>query len=370
MKSLLSFITESEDKMSPTKEWMREHYELFNKIYFNYDLPDVNDVILIVRKVNEDWLGCQGENIRYYISEDHMENGMYIMYSEANGQKGQYNKGRWTLYPIVDESSRIYNIVELEPYIYLSPKYKFTETEMEDTLIHEMIHLWTFKDGLAPKRAHGKEFKAKCKEIRELAKSKYGKTYHLTTYCNDMTSTEMSDAEKNKITKELQASASKGGGIISLYFTFDPDKVKGTKWPQTDRFLFCTKNMLSKIVDEIQQNDKDKLLHMYVSTTSYEPICLKYGKFSTVRGYRYWDLNNYRDAKEFLLKDATDILVKNESLNESKKPYIKPMINVIEIPAETNMSAINLEDIVNGFKDESSEQTGTKENDNNLITVK
>lgn len=52
---------------------------------------------------------------------------------------------------------------------------KFTETDMEDTLIHEMIHYYTYKDGLAPKQAHGTEFRKVCDYIRALAKQKHGK---------------------------------------------------------------------------------------------------------------------------------------------------------------------------------------------------
>ena len=58
--------------------------------------------------------------------------------------------------------------------IRISTRFDLPEAEVEDTLIHEMIHYWIAWKGLRDSSTHGKIFRAKMKEINEL----YGR--HLT----------------------------------------------------------------------------------------------------------------------------------------------------------------------------------------------
>ena len=58
--------------------------------------------------------------------------------------------------------------------IRISTKFDLPEAEIEDTLIHEMIHYWIVLNGLRDSSTHGRLFRAKMKEINEL----YGR--HLT----------------------------------------------------------------------------------------------------------------------------------------------------------------------------------------------
>ena len=158
-----------------------------------------------------------------------------------------------------------------------------------------------------------------------------------------------------------------GGGVVGVYLVLN-DKVLETKWPYTKRFFFCTKSMLPKIINEIKSYESKYLSNIYVSENSYEKISNIYGVFKLVNTYRFWDINQYKKAEEILLKESTDIL--NESLNEAKKPYIKPEMFMYEIPANTDLSNIDLEDIVNAkIEDENKETNGTPENDKNMISI-
>ena len=56
----------------------------------------------------------------------------------------------------------------------ISTRFDLPEAEIEDTLIHEMIHYWIAWKGLRDSSTHGRLFRAKMKEINEL----YGR--HLT----------------------------------------------------------------------------------------------------------------------------------------------------------------------------------------------
>ena len=369
MKKLTNYIIESLGKFTPTREWVIEHYDKFNAELFNNELPTSKEVYLSTHRSKTSELGCQGFHKRFYISSQHVKNDMYEMRVPKPGQyigiHGGWKNGRqYNEYNLTEENSRpIRSILELDPFIYINTNYIVTEHSIEDTLIHEMIHLWVSKDGLEPKRAHGKEFKRKCNETRKLAKKLYDIDYELTTYANNHDEYEYDDKKKSEEEKIIEKNKKRGGGVLGVYIWLN-DEVKKTKWPFTRRFFFCTKSMFRHIIAEVKRFDKDHITNIYVSENSYEPISKKYGIFKIVNTYRFWAIEHYKQAEEFLMKDAKDIY--NENLNEDKKPYIKPEITMIEIPADTNLSDIDLENIVNGFDAEDTKNS--PENEKNMIT--
>ena len=62
-----------------------------------------------------------------------------------------------------------------EPYIKISSRYNMTQSEYENTLIHEMCHVadYIWHDFEEPKRSHGKGFKEMCKYVKEKTNGKY-----------------------------------------------------------------------------------------------------------------------------------------------------------------------------------------------------
>ena len=374
MKNLVQYILEASEKIHPTKEWMIEHYKKFNKELFNGELPGTDIVSLEAQrfksKAHVNALGMQGFGKTFFISKDHMENGMYKMLVIIPGKNISYRSSGRDWNPIItDENSRsVDSCVELRPWIWMNTMYLFSEDQLEDTLIHEMVHLWVSKDGLEPKQAHGKEFKKKCNEVRKLAKEKYGKDYELETKAKRKDEYEYDDQKKQETAALIQKNKKRGGGIVGVYIILDeavmndPDEV-----PYIERFLFCTKRVLPKILNEIKWYSKKHLKNIYVSEDSYEKMCEIYGIFQTMTSYRFWNVDNYKQANEIMLKDAQDIL--KESLNEAKKPYIKPEIFIYEIPADTNLSDIDMEDIINAKIDDE-EKKGSSENNKNIIDPK
>ena len=80
--------------------------------------------------------------------------------------------GRLTWRPVRDWRGRI---VRREDFVIrISRRFDLPEAEVEDTLIHEMIHYWIGWKGIADTSTHGRQFRAKMKEINSL----YGR--HLT----------------------------------------------------------------------------------------------------------------------------------------------------------------------------------------------
>ena len=56
-----------------------------------------------------------------------------------------------------------------ECYIRISTRLDFPQSEVEDTIIHEMIHYWIYFKRLKDSSAHGKIFRAKMEEINRVS---------------------------------------------------------------------------------------------------------------------------------------------------------------------------------------------------------
>ena len=379
MKDIIQYIFESLDKIAPRTEWLREHYDKYNKELFEGELPSSKNVYITAYRHKTKELGCQGFQKRFYVSSEHMRNGMYEMWIPKPGKyigiRGGWKNGRqYHEYILNNETSMpVKSILDLDPYISINTSYVFTETELEETLIHEMIHLWVSKDCLEPKQAHGKEFKQKCNEIRKLAKEKYDIEYPLTTTANNHDGYKESDKDAEETKKIIEKNKKRGGGIVGVFIICN-EEIKKTKIKCDKRFFFCTKRVLSKIMEDVYYYNKGCIDHIYVSEDSYEKMCNEYGLFSTVTTYKFWDANNYKKSMEIMTKNAEDIFGKGifaENLNEDKKPYIKPQIFMYEIPENTDLSNINIEDIINSLNQSIDDEIkGSSKNDKKIIDPK
>lgn len=376
MKLFSEYILEAEEKVKATKEWMERNYNKFNKDLFNNELPRIGDVRLEAKKFRKNdayALGMQGFGRTFFISREWMENGMYRMRVVIPGKPMSFRIKRSGMEPILtNENTRdVTSCIELQPWIWMNESYVQTKLGLEDTLIHEMIHLWVSKDGLEPKQVHGKEFTKKCNETRKLAEKLYGVKYQLTTRANNRSEFDYSDERKEELNNIIQTNKKRGDGILGVYLVLN-ENAKEQRTPWTKRFFFCTKRMLPKILEEVKYYEKKYLVHIYISENSYEDMCKRYGVFRRINKYKFWNGDYYKEAEKYMTTDATDIIkdVLNESLDEAKKPYIKPEIFMYEIPANTNLSEISLEDIINSqIEDENEPETkGSEENDKNMAT--
>lgn len=384
MKSLVQFILEAQTK--PTVEWMEEHYEKYNKELFDNELPEKITLGIIDKKT--DALGWQGFAKTFYMWKSKMRNGMYISYVPKPDKAERIEQARWKR-RIINYVETVFDEVtsceELMPFIELNPKYKFSDYQKEDTMIHEMIHLWVSRNALQPKQAHGKEFRRKCDEIRAKAEKLYGVKYKLTTYA-----THEEDEDKDfkvdreaqtEITKEIVRASKKGGGVVSVYMVFDREKmpmdtISDIKMRQyTKRFFFCTKAVLSKMTNDIAK--AKGLKDVYISTSSYIPFVEKYGKIRTINKFgAFWDATEY-DEKLFMEgadnhQTFNESLVVNEGLLDKLKNIAKRIMSAfLVIDKKTPTSEINIEDMMNYAEEhqDGEEQSGSSKNDNKMIEI-
>ena len=111
--------------MKPTVEYLEERFDTFNGMCFEGALPRI---------------------------PSHLSNARSFV-------------GRLQYRPVRDWRGRI---VRREDFVLrISARFDLPEAEVEDTLIHEMIHYWIALEGIKDSSTHGKVFRAKMKEINE-----------------------------------------------------------------------------------------------------------------------------------------------------------------------------------------------------------
>ena len=111
--------------MKPTVEYLEERFDTFNRMCFEGVLPRIP---------------IRLSNARSFV-------------------------GRLQYRPVRDWLGRI---VRREDFVLrISTRFDLPEAEIEDTLIHEMIHYWIALEGIRDTSTHGKAFRAKMKEIND-----------------------------------------------------------------------------------------------------------------------------------------------------------------------------------------------------------
>lgn len=330
MKSLIDYIKESTYEKIST-EWMIEHYNKFNAEYFFNELPNAEEIDIQYtygKLIKGSLLGVQGFHETGIYFRNKLKNGKYIMHFQSSLEE-------------------VTNILDMKPYIYINSNIPMSMTKYEDTLIHEMIHLWTSIDCAYPKQAHGKEFKAKCNKIRKMAKDKYNIDYELTTYA----SKENENFDVESIIKD-QLKGKNVKNIVGLFISFNAEKLKDPK--QGEIFLFCTRNVSNKLINYVTKYYKEFNPTIYVTENTYEKICV-YCEcvFKTVTSLRYYILDNYKE-KQFIYETMTktnEIITEdkiNESYwNEMPRKLTKKDIEGIKycVPADVNLSDADIDDI-------------------------
>lgn len=324
MISLSEYILES--SVNVTTAWMEKMYAEFNNTLFDGKLPKC---LLEAKKLKNKMLGMFSFKEKMWMCNPR----------QINGAK----KYRICLYS--DKKTPIDDISEIEPTISMNTDGAFRdETAMESTLVHEMIHFYTYKDGWAPAMAHGKEFKTLCTIIGNRAEKAYGKKLDLSVYadCNKFT---LTDEASEKAFAKLK----KQGMSIIIVETND------TKYPT--RIVFATNSSFDKIIEQIKDSHKmqanAKLEKIYVLRDATEIAAPSF--FNTIvksRAYGSFYLpSNIPEIWDKLLVDPsleTLYDARNEVLESKLKDVfrkIKKAITALFVNGGENLSTNDIEKI-------------------------
>lgn len=222
MISLITYVNENSG-VKVTLGWMKEKYAEFNETLFDNKLPECR---LEVTKLKNKMLGLFSFDDKIFCLNPRNIGGnkKYRMYKSEN-----------------DKPKSINDISEVHPTISMNNEGFFRdELAMESTLIHEMIHFYTYKDCWAPAIAHGKEFKQWCTIIGSKGKKKYSKDFDLTVYA-DYGKYEADDATKKREEAKL---LKHGLGMVIV-------EVEKDRYPE--RVMFTTNTYTQLIINEARK---------------------------------------------------------------------------------------------------------------------
>ena len=317
-------INNKQDKFVPTVEWMKTNYDKFNKELFNGKLGACKFAIFTTGK------GSQGHVLGWFKMTG---NGLKVRrYNRRLYCRNMYDFGETD----VDYS----NFVDIcHPQIELNGNYKGTEDAWSHTLVHEMIHYYTYMYGYVPKQSHGPEFREACHLIYERSNGRFD-TKRVAS-AEQMSQMELSPEMQAKQERRMTNKKSNANIIIAFNNnnTFELSIVSN-----------------QALVNEIINYNKTRK-HPFKLITSNDPrlvdLFFSRGYRSVFRTYRWWTINTSKfGGDNFLENGGYDINVifdktnGNDNNSIEKKPVeknkmifsIKTKSGVVEIPTDGNIN--------------------------------
>ena len=299
-----------ENNLTVTQEWMKEKFDEFNRTLFNNELPPCELIATDDKKIiniNTHGLFTFLGDWYYAKTRRHPSRGyrMYMRFWSDQGTLG---------------SKIVEDISEVKPVIYMNTKIRHSELRMESTLIHEMIHLYTYKDCYVPVQAHGKEFKLMCKIIHRRGLAAYNKDFTLTTYVDTGTFT-YDDDTKNKAKEKYTKRP-----VCVLMVEFDEQTLRkkvAKRWADDSlRMVVCYKQNLNQVVNEIKEFEgKNGLMTITCSEKAFLDERAEYllGQVSISRKYSgyFTRFNDLRGLVEAFENDPDKTVLYNAEVKEA-----------------------------------------------------
>ena len=194
-----------------TTDWMSEKFNEMNTLLFGGVLKPCKLTIFTKGKGSHgNTLGWYHPKPEYGASYERCKKGWQAYFKDSEGNK----------FMITEEDYNYY----FNPEIKLNGNYNWTEKAALSTLVHEMCHYYTFRDGFAPKQAHGPEFRKIAAEVSK--KSNEFFTVKRIASAEQMGQMEFTDAMKEFNNRR----ASKGVHVIKLEFNEQRKGRSGAMW--------------------------------------------------------------------------------------------------------------------------------------------
>lgn len=302
-------ISNSDEKFTPTVDWIAEKYFELNEWLFNGKLGN-----------------CLFE---VYTSGKGMERSLGHFRFTGTGVK--YNKRTRRMYwvdPVNINSWEVHinaeNFVKYtKPMIGLNGNYKRTEHMWLNTLVHEMCHYYTYMNGQVPVQAHGTEFR----QIGQIVGVRSNGVFDIKRLCDAENIGEL-DGE---IAAKRQARDDKKKNNMTALLVF---RTNG----DIQLITTTSRDVIQKVVD-----DNNKLICKRVVSSNdinYIEYLWSLGYKHNMRTYRYWPVQGKDLVDEIKNYDFT--VLKGEPMNEAYQftnEDIKLMVEMVldRIKGEDNL---------------------------------
>ena len=275
-------ISNSDEKFTPTVDWIADKYFELNEWLFNGRLGNCLFEVFTRGEGMETSLGhfrFTGRGIKY------SERTGQMYYCPDYGQKEKIDANNFALY--------------IKPMIGLNGNYKRTEYMWLNTLVHEMCHYYTYMGGRVPVQAHGIEFR----QIASIVGIRSNGIFDIKR----LTDAENAGELDGKIASRRQArDENKKSKMTALFLFMRNGEV---------RLVTTTKQSL---IDEIISRSNERVCKKIVATSdaNFIEYLWSLGYKKNMLTYRYWPLENNSVLDE-LKKYSTKTLKSYENMLEN-----------------------------------------------------
>ena len=275
-------LSNSDEKFTPTVDWIADKYFELNEWLFNGRLGNCLFEVFTRGEGMETSMG----HFRF--------TGRGVKYSERTGQMYHYT-GYGEKEKIDADNFALYT----KPMIGLNGNYKRTEYMWLNTLVHEMCHYYTYMGGRVPVQAHGIEFR----QIASIVGIRSNGIFDIKRLTDAENAGELDEKIAARRQKREDNKKSK---MTALFIFMRNGEV---------RLVTTTKQSL---IDEIISRSDERVCKKIVATSDANFIeylwSLGYNKNRLT--YRYWPLENNSVLDE-LKKYSTKTLKSYENMLEN-----------------------------------------------------
>ena len=249
-------------KIKPTTQWMAENYNKYNKLLFGGSLGECNF------EVFTKGVGSNGRRLgHFYIGNKNIMADGYSrrLYINTYGDR-EY----------IDTD----NFYICEPTIGLNGNYSATEEAWLGVLIHEMVHYADYSSCIAPKQAHGPNFRFIAQDVYSRSNGRF--SIHRLANADEMSNFQLDQSieERNKARKERKIE-----NLMAIFVY--RNRTVGLTIIKSDN-----EELLEYIYDyNVRNIERTKFTKMFVSK---DPKLIEFlsehGYNKVSRTYRYWDV--------------------------------------------------------------------------------
>ena len=280
-------ISNSDEKFTPTVDWIAEKYYELNEWLFNGRLDNCLFEVFTRGEGMETSMGhfrLTGRGVKY-----NKKTGQMYYYT-GYGEKEKIDADNFALYT--------------KPMIGLNGNYKRTEYMWLNTLVHEMCHYYTYMGGRRPVQAHGIYFR----QIASIVGIRSNGIFDIKRLCDAENAGELDE----KIAARRQAREENKKSKMTALLVF---RTNG------DVQLITTTNQ--KLIDVVIANNNKPICKRILATNDKSYIEYLWGEgFKHNMGlsksstkYKYWPVQGENLVDEIKNYDFT--VLKGEPMNEA-----------------------------------------------------
>ena len=305
-------ISNSDEKFTPTVDWIADKYFELNEWLFNGRLGNCLFEVFTRGEGMETSLGhfrFTGRGIKY------SERTGQMYYYTGYGEKEKIDANNFALYT--------------KPMIGLNGNYKRTEYMWLNTLVHEMCHYYTYMGGRRPVQAHGIDFR----QIASIVGIRSNGIFNIKRICDAENVGELDEKIAARRQKREENKKSKMTALLVFRTNGDVQLITTTRQKLIDVVIANNNKPVCKRI--LATNDKSYIEYLWGKDYKHNMSPSKSGT-----NYKYWPVQGEDLVDEIKNYDFT--VLRGEPMNETYQftnEDIKLMVEMVldKLKGEDNL---------------------------------